>query len=309
MQAPFLDYAPLRAKLIFNPISGAPSKSPLQLVDVINELQTWNILPEVYLIEPDGDLAGVVQDGLQRGLRMFVVCGGDGTIASVAAALAGSRATLGIIPTGTQNNVAFSLGIPEDIHTAAALVRTGQRTRVDLGLVACGGIERYFLEICSVGLLSSLYPPADDIQHGKFARIGDLLAALVSSQPAEMRLVLGEHREINTRGHMLLAANMPYIGPHYRIAPEGLFNDGLLDIVVFTSLSKLELLGDAVRIAEGRLEDPRVQYYRASSVQIHTDPPMPVLADGFSLGEGPLRISVERNSLSVIAGAPETDTA
>jgi diacylglycerol kinase (ATP) len=303
MQAPNADYPPLHTKLIFNPIAGGPGETPLQLVDVIDELQTWNILAEVYLVKADSDLARVVQDALQRGLRMFVVCGGDGTIDSVAAELADSQATLGIIPTGTQNNVALSLGIPEDIHKAAALLRTGQRIRVDLGFVTCGGIQRHFLEICSVGLLSNLYPPADDIQHGKFARIGDLLAALISSQPAEMRLILGEHREINTRGHMLLAANMPYIGPHYRIAPEGIFNDGLLDVVVFTSLSKLELLADAVQIAEGRTEDPRV--HRVSNVEIHTDPPMPVLADGVSLGESPLRITVQRNSLSVMAGAQE----
>jgi diacylglycerol kinase (ATP) len=309
MQSSTPDYPPLHTKLIFNPIAGAPGETPLQLVEVINELQTWNILPEVYLIKPDNDLEEVLQDALQRGLGMFVVCGGDGTIDSVAVELAGSQATLGIIPTGTQNNVALSLGIPKDIHEAAALLRTGQRIRVDLGLASCGGNERPFLEICSVGLLSSLYPPADDIQHGKFARIGDLLAALVSSQPAEMHLVLGEHREINTRGHMLLAANMPYIGPHFRIAPEGVFNDGLLDVVVFTGLSKLDLLSDALQIAEGRLEDPRVQSYRVDKVEIHTDPPMPVLADGVSLGEGPLRIAVRRHSLSVMAGAAESNAA
>jgi diacylglycerol kinase (ATP) len=309
MESSTPDYPPLHTKLIFNPIAGALGETPLELVEVINELQTWNILPEVYLIKPDNDLEEVLQDALQRGLGMFVVCGGDGTIDSVAVELAGSQATLGIIPTGTQNNVALSLGIPKDIHEAAALLRTGQRIRVDLGLVSCGGIQRHFLEICSVGLLSSLYPPADDVQHGKFARIGDLLAALVSSQPAEMHLVLGEHREINTRGHMLLAANMPYIGPHFRIASEGIFNDGLLDVVVFTGLSKLELLSDAVQIAEGRLEDPRVQYYRVSNVEIHTDPPMPVLADGASLGESPLRITVQRRSLSVMAAVEDSDMA
>jgi diacylglycerol kinase (ATP) len=309
MQASTADYPPLHTKLIFNPIAGAPDETPLQLVDVINELQSWNILPEVYLVEPDSDLAMVVQDALQRGLGMFVVCGGDGTIDSVAAELADGQATLGIIPIGTRNNIALSLGIPEDIHKAAALLRTGRRIRVDLGLVSCGGIQRHFLEICSVGLLSSLYPPADDIQHGKFARIGDLLAELVSSQPAEMRLVLGKHREINTRGHMLLAANMPYVGPHYRIAPEGIFNDGLLDVVVFTSLSKLDLLSDALQIAEGRLQDPRMQSYRVSNVEIHTDPPMPILADGVSLGEGPLHITVQRHSLPVMVAVQDSAIA
>ena len=69
---------------------------------------------------------------------MFVVCGGDGTILAVAEALIGTRATLGIIPTGTQNDVALSLGIPADVPAAIALLRTGRRIKVDVGLAASG---------------------------------------------------------------------------------------------------------------------------------------------------------------------------
>jgi diacylglycerol kinase (ATP) len=99
-------YRPLRAKLIYNPSSGASGASSGQLMDVLAELQAWNLVPEVYLVEQEGDLLPVVHDALHRGIRMFVVCGGDGTVDSVAARLVGTRATLGIIPSGTQNNVA-----------------------------------------------------------------------------------------------------------------------------------------------------------------------------------------------------------
>src|SRR5512147_2098430 len=105
-------YPPLRAKLVFNPISGAAGESPVQLLDVITEMQALNLVPEVYLIEQDCDLRPVIRDALQDGIRLFVVCGGDGTIDTVAGALSDTSATLGIIPTGTQNNVALSLGIP-----------------------------------------------------------------------------------------------------------------------------------------------------------------------------------------------------
>ena len=121
---------------------------------------------------------------------MFVVCGGDGTISAVARTLAGTRATLGIIPIGTQNNTALSLGIPADIPAAIAILRTGRRIKVDVGMATCGKINTPFLEVCSVGLVSTLFPSADDIQHGNLARVGDFLTTLVGSPPAEIHLLL-----------------------------------------------------------------------------------------------------------------------
>ena len=236
---------------------------------------------------------------------MFVVCGGDGTILAVAGALTGTRATLGIIPAGTQNNVALSLGIPEDIPAAIALLRTGRRIKVDMGIAACGKIVRPFLLACVAGLGSAIFPSADDIQHGNLARIGDFLAALAASPPAEMRLVLDNKQEIHTQGHMGLVSNMPYIGPHFQVSPAAAFNDGLLDVLLFTDLSKLELLGYAAqKVVGGGTEDSRIQHFQARTVDMDTQPAMPVMADGLEMGEGPLHISIQRHALAVMVGTP-----
>jgi len=297
---------PKRAKLIFNPGSGAAGESPVQLMDVISAMQAWKLVPEAFLVEPGCDLPAVVQNALEDGIRMFVVCGGDGTIDVVAGTLAGTPATLGIIPTGTQNNVALSLGIPADIPAAIAILRTGRRIKVDMGLAACGEIKRSFLEVCSVGLLSALFPAADDIQHGNLAQVGDFLATLVASPPAEMHLVLDGKQEINTLCHVVLVSNMPYIGPHYQVGSPVSFNDGLLDVLLFADLSKMDLLGYAIQVvrAGGGPEDERIQHYRVRRVDIDTNPTMPVMADGLALGEGPLRISVRRHTLAVMVGEP-----
>ncbi len=102
----------IRVKLIFNPAAGAARPTPVNIVDVIHELQAWKLVPEAFLVEPDCDLNGVVKEALARKIRMFVVCGGDGTISTVARSLAGTTATLGIIPIGTQNNTALESGHP-----------------------------------------------------------------------------------------------------------------------------------------------------------------------------------------------------
>ena len=109
--------------------------------------------------------------------------------------------------------------LTDDIPAAIAILRTGHRIKVDMGLTETGVIKQSFLEVCSVGLLSTLFPSADDIQHGNLRRVGDFLATLVASSPAKMHLVLDGKREINTMCHAVLVSNMPYIGFHYQLGP------------------------------------------------------------------------------------------
>jgi diacylglycerol kinase family enzyme len=293
----------MRAKLIFNPSAGAARASPIEIVDVIHEMQAWKLVPEAYLVEPGCDLPGVVQNALTQGFRMFVVCGGDGTISAVARTLAGTHATLGIIPIGTQNNTALSLNIPNDIPSAIAILRNGRRIKVDVGMATCGKISTPFLEVCSVGLASTLFQSADDIQHGNLAQIGNFLATLASSPPAEIHLLLDDKQEIHDRGHVVLVSNMPYIGFHYQLGTVASFKDGLLDVLFFADLSKLDLLGYVFQgVGVGKPEDSRIQHYHVRRVDIDTHPTMPVMADGNALGEGLVRIEVRRHVLAVMAG-------
>lgn len=287
----------MRAKLIFNPGAGLAGESPIQLMDVIREMQAWKLVPEAFMVEPGCDLPGAVQDALAQGIRMFVVCGGDGTISSVARILAGTRATLGIIPLGTQNNTALSLGIPVDIPAAIAILRTGRRIKVDVGMVTCGNVTTPFLEVCSVGLVSDIFSSVDDIQHGNLARVVDFLTTLAASPPAEIHLLLDGKQVVQNLGHVVLVSNMPYIGFHYHLGAPDSFNDGLLDVLFFADLSKVELLG---YVFQGVGEDPRIQHFHVRRVDIETHPAMAVMADGTGLGEGPVRIEVRRHALAVM---------
>ncbi|MBW7572209.1 diacylglycerol/lipid kinase family protein [Caproiciproducens faecalis] len=295
-----------RVKLVFNPASGSSNASSVQLLDIISMLQQWKYLPEVYLTEPDSNFAQVVQDTMAQGINLFIVCGGDGTVSAVAKAMRGLPATLGIIPTGTQNNIALSLNIPRDIPSAIALFRTGERVKIDTGLIDCERGHSTFLEICSVGLMSSLFSAGDDIQHGHLERVGDFLSTLVALNPSKIKLTLDGKREIVRMGHLVLVTNMPYVGRNYQVGGTAAFRDGLLDVLVFSNLSKLNLLGRAFKGKNmSELEDSGIEHFHAHTVDIETTPPMQLMADGVALGEGPIHIELQRRALAVMTKAPE----
>lgn len=303
MEHQFVNKRNRRAKLIFNPSAGAARAKPVKLVDVVHEMQACKLVPETYLVEAGCDLPGVVRDALAQGIRMFVVCGGDGTISAVARTLAGTRATLGIIPIGTQNNTALSLGIPDDVPAAIAILRSGRRIKVDVGMATCGKISTPFLEVCSVGLVSTLFPSADDIQHGNLARVGDFLSTLAASPPADIHLLLDDGEDIHKLGYVVLVTNMPFIGFHYQLGSVASFKDGLLDVLFFADLSKLDLLGYVFQGMDmNKMEDSRILHYHVRWVDIATHPAMPVMADGSPLGEGSVHIEAQRRVLAVMVG-------
>lgn len=298
-------HRPLRAKLIFNVTAGRPGESPQQLVDILNEMQSRNILPEVFMVRPDSQVDAVVRSAIRSGIRLIVVAGGDGTIDSVAGAMIGSSATLGIIPTGTRNNVAFNLGIPSTVTEAVSLLREGRRLKIDIGYMESGGAGHWFLEAAALGLLSDLYPAADNIQHGDLAQIANLLSTFVSSTPSHLNLTLDRRSQFDMSAYMVLIANMSYIGPHFQISPDVSYNDHFLDLFVFSDMTKLDLISYAIQSTGGGAEDARIKHYRVKRLAIQSDPQMPVLADGMLLEQGPVTAVVHSHALAVMAGAAE----
>jgi diacylglycerol kinase family enzyme len=240
------------------------------------------------------------------GIKLIVVAGGDGTIDSVAGAMVGSDATLGIIPTGTRNNVAFNLGITGDIANSVALLRQGRRLKIDVGRVHYGHSRHWFLEATALGLLSDLYPLADDIQHGNLTMIGELLSTLVSATPSRLSMVLDGRRQLDTSAHMMVITNMPFLGPHFQISPNVSFRDGRLDVFTFSDMSKLNMISYAMLSQIGLVEDIGIKHYRVKHVKIRSIPRMPVLADGLLLGEGSLSVHIHPRALTVMAGSALT---
>jgi diacylglycerol kinase (ATP) len=289
-------------KVVFNPKAGMARKPRAEAGDVAGALQALGFEPEVCVIGPGLRVQDAVMEALGQGFLLFAVCGGDGTITAAAGVLAGTGATLAIVPTGSQNNMALSLGIPEDIARAVALLRTGRRTGVDVGMAACSGGSSHFMEICSVGLISALSQSGDAIQHGNLAGLGDFLATLISSSPADMALTLNGTQFCGS-GYIALVTNMPFVGFHYNVGRVNAHRDGKLNVHFFDGLTKLDLIKYITGgVYLGKPEDPRIGHFLADAVCIVTSPAMPVMVDGHVIGETPVQITVMPKALHVMSG-------
>jgi diacylglycerol kinase (ATP) len=293
---------PLRVKFIFNPGAGKTGDSPNQLVDILSEMHKHMILPEVYLMKEGNDPKEVIKRAGDDGTRLIVVSGGDGTIEHFASEIVNHDLTLGIIPTGTRNNLALNLGIPSDIPAAVKLLRQGNAKKIDVGLAKTQGKRRAFLEVVTLGLLSDLYFVTDEIQHGDLSKLGEFISTLVASTPFTATIKLDGKRKLKTTAFIILIANMQYLGANIQIDPSVSYHDGKLDVFVFSELSKINLVSFAIRSMAGNTQDDSVRHYRAKEIVIESKPSVANIADGFQLTDGKLSVTIKPRALRIIAG-------
>ena len=192
-----------RVKLIFNPSAGAARGTKIEIQDVIHELQAWQFEPEAYLVEPGCDLSEVVRNALAQGIRLFVVCGGDGTHSCGRRSLGWARVPpWGSSPSARRTTWPSAWASrktcrPPSPFCARAVASRWTWARpqpVRLCSPSCWlawwGWRRPFSRRPTISSTANL------------ARIGDFLAALIASPPADMHLVLDDKQEIHTQGHV-----------------------------------------------------------------------------------------------------------
>lgn len=295
------EFAPLQAKLIFNTKAGTVGKAAAaRLGEVVEHLRRVNILADTAQVAQADEVTAAAADAVQAGYSLVIACGGDGTIEAVANALVLEGATLGILPLGTRNNVARSLGIPLKVNEAVRLLRTGKTHKIGAGLVTVGDRRRWFLETFSVGLFSALYPHADAIQKGDLVRARDLLLTFVTSSAAQMNLTIDGTNTLRAKALALIGVNMPSTGANFRLGANIAYDDEHIDLFLYDRLDQLDFLVYGFDVLTGMPEDPAIQRIRARHVSIQTLPFLPVMADGFEMGSGPVDVAMVAHSLNVI---------
>ncbi len=297
---------PLCAKLIANPESGDAETGPQRLDLAVRYLTKHGMKVDVAYAAPKEAAAGIARKATKAGYDIIIAMGGDGTLGEVVRGMVGSRLTLGIIVGGTMNDIAASLGIPEDVQAACELIISGQTRRLDLGRITTRQHRKFhFIMVAVIGLTATMFPLVKQIPKGKLTSIWQAITTFFNYKTqVEMSLTLDDESKITVKSMMVTVANTPLIASKNLVAPDASMEDGLFDISVFPNFSKAEILSYFARTAnEGLIPDGKLQRFRAQKIVVKSNPKLEVAADGVSLGTGKAVIKICPQALRVFAPA------
>lgn len=252
-----------------------------------------------------GDAECFARQAADLGYRAVAVCGGDGTLAEVVTGLAGRSVPFGIIPQGTANLVATSLGLPHAVDKSVDVIVNGKPSPMDVGQLEGG---RYFALIAGAGWDAEVMRGATREMKDRLGFGAYLIAGLkqsVAPPSALFRLTVDGH-EIELRAATVLVANVGRIlhsllPVGFEIAPETSVSDGRFDVCVFAPRSLPDVAAVLWKVASKRYAgDHRMIYLQAREIRIEADPPVISQVDGDVAGHTPLVARVVPGGVRVL---------
>lgn len=232
------------------------------------------------------DVAAWARQRAEAGCERIIVVGGDGTFRSVAAAMIGIDTPVGLIPAGTNNNIAAVLGLPLDLHEAAEMA-----LQDDVQWVKAGRIGKYiFFEGAGVGLEADLWPLGEAVVRHQFR---DLLAAplrLAQDRAVDLRIQV-DTQTLTVRAFTLSISNTPMTGAHLKLAPGIDIRDPQLTMTVYHDLGRLDLIMAARGLQQGHQgHGYKAVRYPFTRAHVEANKHLHVHADGTLIGSLPVEI-------------------
>jgi YegS/Rv2252/BmrU family lipid kinase len=289
-----------RLRLIVNPFA-AGGRTARSLPGVQRVLDGHGL---AYRTETTRSLehASELARGATEADEVAVAFGGDGLVGAVAGALAHTDGILGVLPGGRGNDFARVLGIPLEPRAACSVLATGSVRKLDLGEAG----SKTFIGIASCGFDSDANRIANQTRlvRGNLVYAYGALRALAGWKPARFTVTLDGSEPRTFTGYSVAAANSKAFGGGMYLAPEASLEDGLLDVVIITQVPKLRYLRLLPTVFKGQhVHDRAVEVLRAREVEICSDRPFTVYADGDPLGALPLTLRALPAATNVLTPA------
>ncbi|KKJ95088.1 diacylglycerol kinase family protein [Micromonospora sp. HK10] len=259
-----------------------------------------------YPVERPGDLDGVLAGAADLGPDLLVAGGGDGTIGTAARVLAHRDIALGLLPLGTTNNFARTVGVPLDLDAAVGVLSGGKVIDVDLGLVG----DLRFTNHVGIGFSADIMrsaPPRLKRIAGRLAYPVTALGLLARHRPLRVR-VRAEACEHDFVTHQLYVANGGFHAGR-PITADANADDRLLVAYPVGGASRRGLLGATARnAATGHRRSLREQPFLAvRQLWVETDRPARIEVDGEPYGLTPVRVGLDANALRLMASPDSPD--
>jgi YegS/Rv2252/BmrU family lipid kinase len=285
-----------RFALLVNPASGG-GRALKALPEVIAELDRLGAAHRTVTTRSMEHAAEEAARSAEAGETVAAI-GGDGLLRPVAGALKGTQAAIALIPGGRGNDLARVLGVPRRPAEAARVAVEGGERLLDVATV--DGTP--YLGIASFGFDSDANRIANDAKlvKGNAVYLYAALRVLASWQPAGFEVTVdGERHQM--RGYSVAVGNSRAYGGGMMLLPHAELDDGKLDVLLIADTSKLRFLRGLAKVFRGtHLESANVEVLKGEVIEVTSDRPFVIYADGDPIGATPATMRVERQVLRVI---------
>jgi YegS/Rv2252/BmrU family lipid kinase len=286
-----------RFALLVNPVSaGGRALKALPAVHAeLDRLGARHRTVTTRSIEHVAEEAQIAADGGET----VAAVGGDGLLRPLAGVLKGREAALALIPCGRGNDLARVLGVPDDPAGAARAAVNGQERLLDVADV--DGTP--FMGIASFGFDSEANRIANEARlvKGDAVYLYAALRALAAWKPANFTVTVDGRRH-ETTGYTVAVGNSKAYGGGMFILPQARLDDGRLDVMLSKQTPKLTFLRELPKVFKGaHVDSPHVEFLTGERIEVASDRPFVIYADGDPIGATPATIGVARRCLRVIA--------
>lgn len=285
-----------RALLILNP--GSRQGANADLDEGVGRLQAAGVALETVISNSPAESAQIIRAHCDSA-DLVIIGGGDGTVSSCAEVLLDCALPFAILPLGTANDLARSLGI-SSLQQAFDTILSGESAPIDLGVVN----GHYFFNVANLGLgvqVTRELTPEIKQRWGVLSYLKALAAAFVRHRYFRVEITVGDQRHA-MRSIQVAVGNGRFYGGGNVVAQAATIDDGLLHLYSLRPQTFLELLSLAPLLRGGRHDlAERVYTVEGQNMVIATHPPgMDVHADGEPVTQTPATFSVKVAALTVM---------
>jgi diacylglycerol kinase (ATP) len=277
----------VKSRLIVNPVSGTdagPDYLPL-----INERLRERLGPlDIVITTGEGDATAAAAQAVRDGYDYVFAGGGDGTLNEVLNGIASvpnglAQTILGVIPLGTGNDFATALGFPEDIGAVLDALDITAPIAVDVGVVNA----HHFINVSAGGFIAEVSDAVGTQLKsiaGKLAYLIGGAQVLFTHEPVGVDISwtdAGASTRERFELHAFAVCNSRQIGGGRLIAPDAMIDDGRLDVCLIQSMPLTDFVALLRLVSNGdHVDDERVRYFRAASLELTFDRQVKVNTDG-----------------------------
>jgi YegS/Rv2252/BmrU family lipid kinase len=266
--------------------------------EVIAQFNDLDVPYRIGVVRRAADLAQQIQHYADRA-GAVVIGGGDGTLNAAADALIAAGLPLGIIPLGTANDLARTLGIPTDIAAACRVIAGDRRQRIDLGWVN----GKHFFNVASLGLsvqVTELLCGHTKRRWGVLAYAVAALKALARLKRFSVQLRIDDQQPLELKTLQVAVGNGKYYGGGLAIAQEARIDDQMLSIYSLEVQHWWQAPLALVAIRRGHFGGPvGIRQFTARQVEVCTHRPKRINTDGEITAQTPALFRVLPEALEV----------